>query len=111
MKNKKVENIITAILAAAVLITGGMSLYSYLSEQKAKNEYDTIRQEAVVEESRVEETEEVQVKNYPDLQIDFANLKKTNPDFRGWLYFPALDISYPVVQGEDNTYYLKHSFE
>ena len=53
MKNKKVENIITAILAAAVLITGGMSLYSYLSEQKAKNEYDTIRQEAVVEESRV----------------------------------------------------------
>ena len=69
MKNKKVENIITAILAAAVLITGGMSLYSYLSEQKAKNEYDTIRQEAVVEESRVEETEEVQVKNYPDLQI------------------------------------------
>lgn len=36
MKNKKVENIITAILAAAVLITGGMSLYSYLSEQKAK---------------------------------------------------------------------------
>ena len=51
MKNKKVENIITAILAAAVLITGGMSLYSYLSEQKAKNEYDTIRQEAVVEES------------------------------------------------------------
>lgn len=77
MKNKKVENIITAILAAAVLITGGMSLYSYLSEQKAKNEYDTIRQEAVVEESRVEETEEVQVKNYPDLQIDFANLKKT----------------------------------
>ena len=111
MKNKKVENIITAILAAAVLITGGMSLYSYLSEQKAKNEYDTIRQEAVVEESRVEETEEVQVKNYPDLQIDFANLKKTNPDFRGWLYFPALDISYPVVQGEDNNYYLKHSFE
>ncbi len=52
MKNKKVENIITAILAAAVLITGGMSLYSYLSEQKAKNEYDTIRQEAVVEESQ-----------------------------------------------------------
>ena len=87
MKNKKVENIITAILAAAVLITGGMSLYSYLSEQKAKNEYDAIRQEAVVEDPRVEETEEVQVKNYPDLQIDFANLKKTNPDFRGWLYF------------------------
>ena len=33
MKNKKVENAITAILAAAVLITGGMSLYSYLESK------------------------------------------------------------------------------
>lgn len=69
MKNKKVENSITAILAAAVLITGGMSLYSYLSEQKAKSEYDAIRQEVVVEEPKVEETEEVQVKNYPDCRL------------------------------------------
>ena len=42
MKNKKAENAITAVLAAAVLVTGGMSLHSYLSEQRAKNEYDAI---------------------------------------------------------------------
>lgn len=111
MKNKKVENAITAVLAAAVLVTGGMSLQAGLSEQKAKNEYDSIRQEVVVEPAAVEETEETREKNYPDLKIDFAKLTETNPDFRGWLYFPALDISYPVVQGEDNSYYLKRSFE
>lgn len=111
MKNKKAENVITVILVAAVLVTGGMSLYSYLSEQKAKEEYDAIRQEVVAEPTAPEAVEEVEEKNYPDLQIDFAELKKTNPDFRGWLYFPALDISYPVVQGEDNDYYLNHSFE
>ncbi len=111
MKNKKVENTITAILAAAVLVTGGMSLHSYLSEHKAKEEYDAIRQEVVATPVSDEKKEELPEKNYPDLQIDFAELKKTNPDFRGWLYFPALDISYPVVQGEDNDYYLKHSFE
>ena len=112
MKNKKIENAVTAVLAAAVLVTGWMSLYSYLSEQKAKNEYDAIREEVVAEpEAAEEETGEIIEKNYPELQINFAELKKTNPDFRGWLYFPALDISYPVVQGEDNNYYLKHSFE
>ena len=112
MKNKKIENAVTAVLAAAVLVTGGMSLNSYLSEQKAKNEYDAIREEVVAEpEAAEEETGEIIEKNYPELQINFAELKKTNPDFRGWLYFPALDISYPVVQGEDNNYYLKHSFE
>ena len=49
MKNKKAENAITAVLVAAVLVTGGMSLHSYLSEQRAKNEYDAIRQELVAE--------------------------------------------------------------
>ena len=111
MKNKKAENAITAVLAAAVLLTGGMSLHSYLSEQRAKNEYDAIRQEVVAEPAAGETQEEIAEKNYPELQIDFAELIRTNQDFRGWLYFPALDISYPVVQGEDNDYYLKHSFE
>lgn len=111
MKNKKAENAITAVLAVAVLVTGGMSLYSYLSEQRAKKEYDAIREEVVTEPVAEEDSGQPQEKNYPDLQIDFAELAKINPDFRGWLYFPALDISYPVVQGEDNDYYLKHSFE
>ena len=111
MKNKKAENAITAVLVIAVLVTGGMSLYSHLSEKKAKEEYDAIRQEVVEEPKAEEQANKVEEKNYPDLQIDFAGLKESNPDFRGWIYFPALDISYPVVQGQDNDYYLKHSFE
>ena len=111
MKNKKAENAITAVLAAAVLVTGGMSLHYYLSEQRAKNEYDAIRQEVVAEPAAGETQEEIAEKNYPELQIDFAELIRTNPDFRGWLYFPALDISYPVVQGEDNNFYLHQTYE
>ena len=76
MKNKKVENAITAVLAAAVLVTGGMSLYSCLSEQKARDEYDAIRQEVVAAEpTDTEEVQETREKNYPDLQIDFAELR------------------------------------
>lgn len=41
-------------------------------------------------------------------EIDFAALKEVNRDVIGWLYLPDTVISYPVVQGEDNTYYLKH---
>ena len=48
---------------------------------------------------------------YPNLEVDHAALKAQNPDYKGWLYMPSLEISYPVVRGEDNDYYLHHTFE
>ena len=45
------------------------------------------------------------------LQVDFEGLKKINPDVIAWIQIPALDISYPVVQGKDNYYYLHHMFD
>ena len=47
----------------------------------------------------------------PPIQVDFAALREMNPDIVGWLYIGALDISYPVVQGTDNEYYLHRTFE
>lgn len=42
------------------------------------------------------------------VDIDFDALKKTNPEVKAWLYQPDTVINYPVCQGEDNAYYLKH---
>lgn len=114
-----IELCITILLGAAVIITGSMSIYTYVSEKQAGAAYDSLRSEVVAEVETDDEdgggssvVEEVAVeKHYPELTIDFDALTETNPDFVGWLYFPALDISYPIVQGEDNSYYLKRSFE
>lgn len=45
------------------------------------------------------------------IQVDFAALQEINPDICGWLDFPPLSISYPVLQGEDNEKYLTHMFD
>lgn len=74
MKNKKAENAITAVLAAAVLVTGGMSLHSYLSEQRAKNEYDAIRQEVVAEPAAGETQEEIAEKIIRSCRSTLPNL-------------------------------------
>ena len=45
------------------------------------------------------------------LSIDFDALREINPDVVGWILSEGNAISYPVVQGEDNDYYLTHLFD
>ncbi len=42
--------------------------------------------------------------------VDFDSLLEISREIIGWLKVEALDISYPVAQGEDNDFYLHHTF-
>jgi len=39
-----------------------------------------------------------------------TRLKKLNPDFIGWITVKGMGIDYPIVQGQDNSYYLNVTF-
>jgi len=43
--------------------------------------------------------------------VDFDALRVINPDIVAWLICEGTRINYPVVQGSDNDYYLKHLFD
>lgn len=43
-------------------------------------------------------------------QMDFAKLEQINPDTVAWITIEDTLVDYPVVQGSDNRYYLKHLF-
>lgn len=45
------------------------------------------------------------------LKIDFDNLISFNSDTIGWIRVLGTDINYPVVQTNDNSFYLTHSFD
>ncbi|MFC5530513.1 class B sortase [Cohnella yongneupensis] len=47
----------------------------------------------------------------PKQTAKFAELAELNPDVAGWLHIPDTKVDYPVVQTEDNAYYLSHSFD
>ncbi len=43
--------------------------------------------------------------------VDFASLQTVNQEIVGWLYCEDSPINYPVVQGQDNSYYLNHTYD
>ena len=44
-------------------------------------------------------------------EIDFAALKKINPDIVGWLYLPQIGVDGPILTGETDETYLARDFE
>ena len=75
------------------------------------------RQEESVQQPETPETAWVvaPVENDPVLdemaQINLAALREANPDVVGWIRIPDTKIDYPLMQGEDNDFYLKHTWD
>lgn len=43
--------------------------------------------------------------------IDLNALREVNPDVVGWIHIPNSLVNYPLMQGEDNQFYLEHTWE
>lgn len=123
------------LIALVVFIFSGYTLYGFYKEyQKGSNEYDNLESsyasdegesedlDALEDEAALQDISGREVANIiwdgkeltvPTMKnpIDFSELQQVNEDIAGWLRIRALDISYPVVQGEDNDYYLHRTFE
>ncbi len=51
----------------------------------------------------------LQYKPSPPEMLGFEDLQKLNPDVLGWLTVFDTNIDYPLVQSDDNNYYLNHN--
>lgn len=48
--------------------------------------------------------------NNSEIKINFNKLKEKNSDVVGWIVVDDTQINYPIVQGDDNSYYLNHAY-
>ena len=109
-KKRPIDYILTVILILAIgvfLFAAYNLIHIYLEYKKGTDEYNAIEKMAVTEREPDQPDEQNEEEEFqPPIQVDFEALRAINEDVIGWIYVEGLDISYPVVRGIDNEYYL-----
>ncbi len=112
------------VLVLIALVCGGIAISKAYRQEKAQEQMEELKTQAIVEPPQPESTQPPQPQDpiqvltdagvpIPEKEVDFAALQEeTNPDIYAWIYIPDTMIDYPVLQHpEDNTYYLNYNLD
>lgn len=135
---RKLQHMLMILLGIIFVFSVGMQIRQKTFYQKGETTYNKAKEIAGVKENpdtqKEEKTEEADanIKIEPEktqesnkqkkftlqhihtkapIEINLEALKEINSDVIGWIVIPHTEISYPIVQGEDNSYYLKHTWD
>jgi len=99
--NKGINIFFQKILFVFFIISTIYALYTLLTEKKEQKETQNLLNTIVVDTKETENKRIAQVKQ----------LKEQYPNVVGWIEIEGTNISYPVMQGEDNDYYMNHNYK
>ena len=125
---KRTRKLLSVILAAVCILSAGLYLRYQLDYSSGDDAYSdaealAMQTEATVpsEETVPEETTAaepywapVPVEDDPNVEElakkKLTTLRKLNEDVVAWIWIPDTVVNYPVMQGEDNNFYLEHTW-
>ena len=122
-KNSKTKLVLTILFSSLLIFSIGvigLRIPEYASERESVERAmeiargDEGKEVAKVdqEETHTDTTSLPANKDFDFLtSLDIENLQAENPDVVGWILIPGTDISYPLLQAENNEYYLKHAWD
>ena len=96
--------------ALYILLFISIAVFCFHRAYKIKQEQVKIKEEQTELIDIAEIPEKVKDIEEKKEEINFQDLININSDFIGWIKIEDTNINYPIVQGTNNTYYLKHSF-
>lgn len=89
------------ILILAILVIAIFIGYKYYTYKQNSNILDDIK----IDETKIAEPV------VTERMLQLEELKKENEDIKAWIEIPNTKINFPVLQGTDNEYYMKHTYK
>lgn len=120
-KKNRIPLPLIAVLCICIVVLG-VSIWQlsdiFLEYKAGTDEYKDLQQYVMAEipgEEDQEQTETAAEEDGEDgeervQRVALSELQAENPDTIGWIEIPGTGISYPLMQTEDNAYYLNHTF-
>ena len=105
---KEIMIVAVCLMVLSFCVCTGLGIYFMYRE--GVQEYEDLRT-YVKETDEDDHTEGTDGSDGKQTVVDFKALKKINPDIIAWIRIPDTSIDYPVVQGNDDSYYLTHTFK
>lgn len=112
----------TALRLAGLAMIVGAAIYLgsvFWEYQRGGNEYDALQKMVFTEQNAAGQPPDngenldggdAVTKEDRKIMQAIRKLKKENKDVVGWIVFDNMELSYPIMQGADNAYYLTHTF-
>lgn len=104
--NKKTKYCIIEIVLILLILIAAINIFIWIgNKKKNENMFKSIAED-------IEIIEDISEENLKDkYKINFQSLKEKNPDVVAWIKVKGTNIEYPVIKGNDNDYYINHSFD
>ena len=119
-ENSKIPYIVIYLFLIIIIIVALIYIFKFLSIKKEAEEesnlLNTIELENNIENNENEKNNnKINEEDKEDDRIEriakVKKLKEDNPDIVGWLEIEGTNINYPVLQGDDNEYYMSHNYK
>lgn len=110
---RHLENFAIIVVILVIIFAGFLLVYLYFQDVNEKEMNFLSIEPQISEETNMVSGEQTSEIASTDSSVDgnyLSDAMGQNQDTVAWLLLPDADISYPVVQAQDNEYYLNHKF-